>query len=168
MSSNHVLAIVVPLIAGALVALGVFLAAGIYLFRRVGEKTREEASRKGIKVKMFCEDCRSTFEMPASVILSRKFSHAPRKQLSVKKNFVSTKGVPAAGAVEKAVKSKHYYECPICHLKAWLRIADPKAYYKQVMPIYARNQMSMFLMVPIGIGCLVVFGVIYKLVSLFF
>lgn len=168
MSSNDVLAVVIPLIAGGIIAMGVFVAAGIYLFRRTNEKVRQEASDRGITVKMYCEDCRSTFEMPASVVLSSRFSRAPRKKLLIKKPFVSTKGIPMAGSVERAVKSKHYYKCPVCHLRAWLKIVDPDEYYNQLQPIFMKNMVKMFLLVPIGFGCLIVFGFIYKLVSLFF
>lgn len=168
MSSIDVLAVVIPLMAGGVIAMGLFVAVGIYLFRRTDEKVRQEASDKGITVKMYCEDCRSTFEMPASVVLSSRFSHAPRKQLLIKKPFVSTKGIPMAGNVERAVKSKHYYKCPVCHLRAWLKVVDPDEYYSQIQPILIKNKMMMFLLVPIGFGCLIVFGLIYKLVSLFF
>ncbi len=167
-SNNALLAVIVPLITGGVIAMGIFLAAGVYLFRRTSEKIRQEARDKGITVKMYCEDCRSTFEMPASVVLSSRFSHAPRKQVTVKKPFVSTKGLPMAGAVERAVKSKHYYKCPVCHLRAWLRIVDPDEYYNRIQPIFMKNMVKMFWLVPIGFGCLIVFGLVYKLVSLFF
>ncbi|WP_195268324.1 hypothetical protein [Eubacterium sp. 1001713B170207_170306_E7] len=168
MSSNDVLAVIVPLITGGIIALAIFLAAGVYLFRRTSEKIRQEASDKGITVKMYCEDCRSTFEMPASVVLSSRFSRAPRKQLLVKKPFVSTKGIPMAGSVERAVKYKHYYKCPVCHLRAWLKIVDPDEYYNQLQPIFIKKNLMMFWLVPIGFGCLIVLGLVYKLVSLFF
>lgn len=168
MNSNDVLAVIVPLITGGIIGMGILVAAGVYLFRRTSEKIRQEARDKGLTVKMYCEDCRSTFEMPASVVLSSRFSRAPRKQLLVKKPFVSTKGIPMAGSVERAVKSKHYYKCPVCHLRAWLRIVDPDEYYNQLQPIFIKNNLMMFWLVPIGFGCLIVFGLVYKLVTLFF
>ena len=147
-------ALLVPILVPGIVALLLFVGGGIALMRSGHARVRRKMAEGGATVPMACGSCGARFGMPMGEVVSARFTRAPRRQLTRQAVAPATiRGIPAAAGMERAVRSSHYYECPACRRKAWLRVEDPDAFYEALRPA-AGEGARMLLLVPWGFACL--------------